>query len=625
MNNKISLIFKTMHAMKHIIILLVTFFCFSIVQAQSIKELEKTHKEIMKELKQSQGLKRVEVCQDPDGTYYLQLTSKGKLMGRADMDGRIIFPAKYSMIEKCRLDKELEVYKIKDLGNTYGIADLNGKIIVPTEFSEINYYPPLSEGRTYYYPPKQEETNSPFSLFVPYASANAETCDSIAIFHDSEPPVFYAQGKLSKIYSVDGHILCDSIKSDKYVCIPGYFIIGAEYPSSIFVGTSDINVTFHSYVNCKCGIISQSGKIILPLIANNITFNAPRIYGKSFSGYTGHSDTFISKYKKPRNWCEYSISEGNDTKHGGFIMGFQDEGIPPIFYSISYYEFGDKWKVQKSSVSNYEIYQPAMGKEAAYRDKGEEYYEKKEYDNVINFYATEGVDKPWAKFFTAMSLYNKAYSNISNMKSVILIIKKHYENLTSIEKYPFDIQLATEQYKTALELFNAYIQEDSIYNFYTKIYLTTIPQELEKIPEEVERYNKAIQTLQQRQAAELQRQQEIQQQKNAMWANILSRFLKGAANTLLNKSNSSSSSHSTATYSGGETSIGTTSSGSSSSNNSSKIAEWENKKADALRRRGNYEDKLRKEPNSSYYKQMVRDMNDMIKLCDDQIQFLRTH
>ena len=624
MNNKISLIFKTMNTMKHIIILLVTFFCLSIVQAQSIKEIEKTHKEIMKELKQSQRLKRVEVCQDSDGTYYLQLISKEKLMGRADMDGRIIFPAKYSMIEKCRLDKELEVYKIKGLGNTYGIADLNGKIIVPTEFSEISYYPPVSEGQTYYYPPKKEETNSSFSLFLPYVSADAETCDSIAIFHDSEPPVFFAQGELSKIYSVDGHILCDSIKSNKFIYIPGYFIIGAEYPSSIFVSTSDIHMTFHSVVNCKSGIISQSGKTILPLIANNITFYAPK-YGNSFSGYTGHSDTFISKYKKPRNWCEYSIREDNDTKHGGFIMGFQNEGIPPIFYHISYNEFGDEWTVQKTSVSNYEIYQPTIGKEAAYRDRGEEYYEKKEYDNVINFYATEGVDKPWAKFFTAMSLYDKAYGNISNMKSVILIIEKHYENLTSIEEYPFDIQLATEQYKTALELFNAYIQEDSTYSFYTNIYRTTISQELEKIPEEVERYNKAIQTLQQRQAAELQRQQEIQRQKNAMWANILSGFLKGAANALLNSSNSSSSSHSTATYSSGETSIGTTTSGSSSSNNSSKIAEWENRKADAIRRRSDYEDKLRKEPNSSYYKQMVRDMNDMIKQCDDQIQFLRTH
>lgn len=613
-----------MNTMKHIIILLVTFFCFSLVQAQTIKELEKTHKGMMKELKQSLGLKRVEICQDSDGTYFLQLTSKGKLIGRADMNGRIIFPVNYTMIEKCRLDKELVVYKIKGLGNTNGIANLNGKIIVPTEFSEINYYPPLAEGKTYYYPPKNEETNSPYSLFIPYASTDVKTCDSIAIFHDSEPAVFYAQGNLSRIYSVNGSILCDSIKCDKYVSIPGYFIIGAEPAHSIIVGTSHINATFYSYFNNKSGLISQSGKIILPQIANDITFFAPKIYVKSSSDYTGHSETFISKYKKPRNWCEYSIKEGNDTKHGGFIMGFQDKGIPPIFHNISYSEFSDEWNVQKTSVSNYETYKPLI-EETAYRDKGEEYYEKREYDNVINFYATEGVDKPWAKFFTAMSLYNKASDNIKNMKSVILIIEKHYENTTSIEEYPFDIQLATNQYKTALELFNAYLQEDSTYNFYAEIYINTIPQELEKIPQEVELYNKAIQTLQQRQAIELQRQQKIQRQKNVMWANILSGFLKGATNALLNSSNSSSSSHSTATYSGGETSIGTTSSGSSSSNNSSKIAEWENRRADAVRRLNQYEEQLSKDPNSAYYKQMIRDMRNLIDQCDDQLQFLRSH
>lgn len=613
-----------MNMMKHIIILLVTFFCFSLVQAQTIKELEKTHKGMMKELKQSLGLKRVEICQDSDGTYFLQLTSKGKLIGRADMNGRIIFPANYTMIEKCRLDKELVAYKIKGLGNTNGIANLNGKIIVPTEFSEINYYPPLAEGKTYYYPPKNEEANSPYSLFIPYASTDVKTCDSIAIFHDSEPAVFYAQGNLSRIYSVNGSILCDSIKCDKYVSIPGYFIIGAEPAHSIIVGTSHINATFYSYFNNKSGLISQSGKIILPQIANDITFFAPKIYVKSSSDYTGHSETFISKYKKPRNWCEYSIKEGNDTKHGGFIMGFQDKGIPPIFHNISYSEFSDEWNVQKTSVSNYETYKP-MIEETAYRDKGEEYYEKREYDNVINFYATEGIDKPWAKFFTAMSLYNKASDNINNMKSVILIIEKHYENTTSIEEYPFDIQLATNQYKTALELFNAYLQEDSTYNFYAEIYINTIPQELEKIPQEVELYNKAIQTLQQRQAIELQRQQEILRQKNVMWANILSGFLKGASNALLNSSNSSSSSHSTATYSGGETGIGTTSSGSSSSNNSSKIAEWENRRADAVRRLNQYEEQLSKDPNSAYYKQMIRDMRNLIDQCDDQLQFLRSH
>ena len=211
------------------------------------------------------------------------------------------------------------------------------------------------------------------------------------------------------------------------------------------------------------------------------------------------------------------------------------------------------------------------------------------------------------------------------MKSVILIIEKHYENTTSIEEYPFDIQLATNQYKTALELFNAYLQEDSTYNFYAEIYINTIPQELEKIPQEVELYNKAIQTLQQRQAIELQRQQEILRQKNVMWANILSGFLKGVSNALLNSSNSSSSSHSTATYSGGETGIGTTSSGSSSSNNSSKIAEWENRRADAVRRLNQYEEQLSKDPNSAYYKQMIRDMRNLIDQCDDQLQFLRSH
>ena len=47
--------------------------------AQTLKELEKAHKDKMKELKKSLKLKRVEIRQDPDGTYYMLLMSKSNL------------------------------------------------------------------------------------------------------------------------------------------------------------------------------------------------------------------------------------------------------------------------------------------------------------------------------------------------------------------------------------------------------------------------------------------------------------------------------------------------------------------------------------------------------------------
>lgn len=66
--------------------------------AQSLKDIEKAHKDKMKELKKSLGLKKVEISQDDDGTYYMFLTSKDKRIGRADINGNVILPAVYDGI-----------------------------------------------------------------------------------------------------------------------------------------------------------------------------------------------------------------------------------------------------------------------------------------------------------------------------------------------------------------------------------------------------------------------------------------------------------------------------------------------------------------------------------------------
>ena len=192
----------------------------------------------------------------------------------------------------------------------------------------------------------------------------------------------------------------------------------------------------------------------------------------------------------------------------------------------------------------------------------------------------------------------------------------------------FDLDLGKKQLESAVNILNEYIKEDSVFLDIAKGYIrfsTNYINSTEKVKKNWnDVLNKYAETKEKQRIEEIKRQRgaalQAKQRKTELMYGILSIF----ANALLKSGSTTTSVRTSNTYGGSSVSVGTGTT-SSGSDNFSKIAEWENKKADALRRRGDYEDKLRKEPNSSYYKQMVRDMNDMIKLCDDQIQFLRTH
>lgn len=567
--------------------------------AQNFKDLEKVHKDKMKELKKSLGLKRVEIRQDGDGTYYMLLTSKDKRIGRADMNGKVILPAVYYGINKGTVLDGMEVFTINKGYGRIGIADLSGKIIVPAEYSDFIFCPAIEEGKSWVYDNQETRTG-----------------DSVAVYHEAAPAVIYAKGNISRIYSTTGEVLRDSIMTDKCVYIPGFFFIGSE---DINVSDDIVDKNISAYFYGKSGVLTQSGRLIIP--QENLF--SVCIYTTSF-----YNDSFIKKYGKERNWCIYEVKSDNILRKGGFIIGFENQGIPPKFDYVSYTEFNDTWKVRKTSLGDFITYTPDVASEDVYRDKGEEYYEKREYDNVISFYAHEGVEKPWAKFFTAMALHHKAEDHISNMNTISYIIEEKPDHEFLIKNISFDIDLATKQFETSANLFDSYMQGgDTTYAKKAEFYLSYTNIYLDSIPKCVARYEAAMKVYRQRQAAlaaELQRQQELKRQQNAaFWGGILSAFIQGATNAVTGGGGSGSSGKATATYSGG-TAVSTSSSSGSSSRKASQIAEWEARRQDAESQLAKYKAQQIKDPDSAYLKSVIQSTENRIRTCNEQINSLRS-
>lgn len=565
--------------------------------AQSLKDIEKAHKDKMKELKKSLGLKKVEIRQEDDGTYYMLLTSKDKRIGRADINGNVILPAAYYGINKSTVFDSIEVFTLVNGFDRIGIADISGKVIVPAEYSNFIFCPAIEEGKSW-----------------AYDNQDTRTGDSVVVYHEAAPAVIYAKGNISRIYSMTGEVLRDSIMTDRCAYIPGYFITGTE---TLYVKSEYTHYTIRTPFSTACGLFSQSGEQLVAHGAELLT-----IYGESY-----YDDKFKVKYGKERNWCTYTVKEGMKYKMGGFIFGFENQGIPALFNDVTYEPSSDRWRVKRTELGKFEDYTAEMVKQGIYRDKGEEYYEKREFDKVISFYAKEGVNKPWAKFFTAMALYNKALYNVTIANMISENIEKNELPYDFLKNMEFDLDLATEQYNTSVELFDVYLKEDSTYQEDAVRWRNIALKNVAEILAVGKRYEAAMQLLKQReaaQAAELQRQQELKRQQNAaFWSGILSAFIQGAANAVTGGGGSGSSGKAAATYSGG-TAVSTSSSSSASSRNASKIADWEARRNNAANQLAKYREQLAKDPDSAYLKNVIRSTEETLRTCEEQLNFLRT-
>lgn len=333
--------------------------------------------------------------------------------------------------------------------------------------------------------------------------------------------------------------------------------------------------------------------------------------------------------------CTFSKKNENGIEvEGAITLNGMLKPLPCIFNGITIdhkYEIGKGikyiWLVKKTELGRFEEYteDSLNGK---YRDKGEELFEQKKYGEVVEYYSKEGINQPWSKFYSGVSLFNLGLKNSIGASMLSEYIENNQFSMYefSIEQgSTFDLELSKKQYLAAINLLKAYLKEDETFKEQADTHISICNSHIEDLPKLNKRYNDAILKLEKIKQDEIKRQREAalqaQQQRTEFMLGILNIF----ANSLLKASSPSSSSGSGNVGGGYVVPSSTSSSKGTTSNNSSKIAYWENRRSDAVRRLNQYEEQLSKDPNSSYYKQMIRDMRNEINSCDDQLQFLRSH
>lgn len=466
--------------------------------AQDVKSIEKQNKELMKILKKTNKLKDVEVKIEKDGYWYFLLRGKGRVFGVADQKGKIIIPVENTNIQFIPSEPEGK--------NTISAKDLLGK------------YRLLS----YLYSKSEPVFHVEYGSFVHYEYINGKRISEDRHFH--------------KLVNLNGEVYIDNLKTA--VKIPGFWIVSENDRINVEATFSDDL----KYSGTNIGLIKTDGTVLVPLDYYAINLGAKET-GKDEIGYR------VCKTTKISNSIIY---------RGGVLLNQNIPSPQCIFNDVRLCkdDAGYYWEVKKTKESDFARYNPQVNYNIKYKDEGEKFYEKREYENVISFYSHEGITQPWAKFYTGASLYMLGLDHYSNAGTLTSTLEQgkwaEYEFLK--DALSFDLDLGKKQLESAVDILNEYIKEDSVFRDNAKDYIrfsTNYINSTEEVKKNmIDVLNKYAETKEKWRIAEIKRQREAELQANQRKTELMYGILNIFANALINSGNSRSSSQPTSTYSG---------------------------------------------------------------------------
>lgn len=518
--------------------------------------------------------------------------------------------AKTKKIFICEEADGFRYFVLQDKYGAIGIADLNGNIIIPMDNKAIYYFPALNAGYSEIeFPINRNEaktTNEPHTDYLELLGVKDLVKENIdapespqkdkaafSLYHSKRKATFFCQ-RLSDcaFYTTEGEIIAN-IKSIKISILPGYVILGDDYLyDSTKYTEAEISTSMYDRNNDKY-LYTSDGTLVV--------------------GNTNEIGFYLSMYKED-SFLKYGrnvAKTGVATKYGAFKLENMSDSIPCKFYAISI--VGKDWYVTQTSMDKSEKYIVSQNHEY-YRDKGQEYYEQRKYDEVIQFYAKEGIAASWAKFYTGVALCKKGLVETEAAKTCTALINKYDE----MPSFTFDLDIAKQLLSTSVKALESYIKEDTIYASWAETYKNFAEEGLKEIPAIEKKYSLALNTLKERQEkariAEIQRKREEQQRKIQERNALLVGILGGFAKALLPNNGSTHSSQSSYV-------TGNTFSNSSPSNGKDNAhrQEWLQRKANAEKQLQYYQEKLKKDPNNAALKHNIRTQQEIIQNCNNML------
>lgn len=495
---------------------------------------------------------------------------------------------KESFAKKAVVRQEEDGFRYILLTSKYGdrgIFGINGQCILPLEMNKIFYFPKSSEGYS----------------DVTCSDQNGKTRE-YHLYHSSTDASFLGvNGKNSIITDTKGQVKVE-YNGTRFCLLPGYILFGTEEFNSMVTTLAEYNAEYvHMWANAsysKLSLYSVDGNEILKEV-NQIKFP--------------HKENLKD------NHMVYERTNAGIVQKGGLLLDNLTDSVPCLFSDVNYdYAQGKgTWRIKRSKNSDLEVYDRNKNYNVLYRDKGEELFEKDDYAGVIDFYSKEGIEAPWAKYFTGVSLFYLGINEVSGITLCTKFLNGNYEGLAN--RFSFDLELAKKQFELSKQVLSAYLAEDSLYKSKAKLYMDMSAVNILELPQKELAYQNAIKNLEKRKEQakleQIRREREIQQRKNEQNQRLMMAILGGFAKAL-----SSGSSGSYKSYRS-NTSKSSYNTGSSSSNKNEKYRqEWLQRKANAEKQLQYYQEQLRKDPNNATLKHNIRKQQENIRNAESMLQ-----
>lgn len=284
-------------------------------------------------------------------------------------------------------------------------------------------------------------------------------------------------------------------------------------------------------------------------------------------------------------------------RHGVKKIFDSNFDIPCIFYQVK--NENGVWQTKSNRGDDWQAFNPAAVNKITYRDRGEQLYNQGKMADVIKYYEKEGINAPWAKFYTGVALKDRAY-NLGDVPlySFVDDMKKGNFTFRDREKkgpYPDKGEMGVDEtkatYALSTKMLKAFIDESQDADMIKKakktiedndISLGLFSKNAAELPASMQIYYNHQSQLKGEQQRMIAEQQARQQQQAQMWANMI-----GAFSNMLQSALSPSGGPSKSYSAGGAGSYKSSSAGSSSSSgvdNSGRkgflkgqIIDWKNK------------------------------------------------
>ena len=499
-------------------------------------------------------------------------------------------------------DIEAPFFKYETKDKKCGVIDKTGKVIIPAEYYDVMYFPAhgsneisinmLDEKK---FNPTEHYVTVPTEPTIATFVANSEK-NGVFIFDTS--------GQLLKQYPQNCVLYSGNYLYLEYVPyesnIRSFPVIYNEGEENNGIGHYSFSNKYHKMGHGA--LIHSDGTMIIPEV----------------EGFT----------IKTNNPCVvYSIYDDGMTYYG--MKRLDDEGfdIPAEFYSLEYKPasqyYAEGWYVKPRRTDSFEKkYEPTESYKTGVRDKGEMLYSKAKYDEVLDYYANEGVNAPWAKFYSGAALSSQIGISIMFFKNNVESMEKG-GGLPAKNKYHItDPNAIMDALYTIKNLFNAYLASgDTEFAQNARDEIEVADYRIEQMNEYIYRYNNAY-----NHAAAVSAQQQAQQA--AFLNSLLSSFASSLNSTSQNTSNAQA--HPTGT----NATTKTYGSGTSVEDNSGRkaflrgqIADWKNKlnKAEASYRQAvsSGDDTWEKKRVIDSKRQTVEECLQMIKQFESELNSLK--